>query len=160
MISSCRTKAEPVIRHGAEISFSKDDSKNCEYKICKIKEWLEKGYKSIAIICKNDKEASNVYKTLSSKGIDIKHITSKENDYNGVLVVLTSALSKGLEFDAVMVNDASENIYSSSSITDMHLLYVACTRPLHELDVIYTKNITGVFDNYSKQIENERQLVR
>ena len=154
------SEAEPVIRHGAEISFSKDDSKNCEYKICKIKEWLEKGYKSIAIICKNDKEASNVYKTLSSKGIDIKHITSKENDYNGGLVVLTSALSKGLEFDAVMVNDASENIYSSSSITDMHLLYVACTRPLHELDVIYTKNITGVFDNYSKRIENERQLVR
>lgn len=153
------SEAEPVIRHGAEITFSKDDSKNCEYKICKIKEWLEKRYKSIAIICKNDKEATNVYKILSSKGIDIKHITSKENDYNGGLVVLTSALSKGLEFDAVMVNDASENVYSSSSITDMHLLYVACTRPLHELDVIYTKNITGVFDDYSKQNENEKQLV-
>lgn len=154
------SEAEPVIRHGAEITFSKDNSKDCGYKINRIKEWLEKGYKTIAIICKNDKEALSVYKTLISKGIDVKHITSKENDYSGGLVVLTSALSKGLEFDAVMINDASDNIYSSSSITDMHLLYVACTRPLHELNVIYTKNITDVFNNYSNENTDEKKLVR
>lgn len=149
--------AEPVIRHGAEITFSKDCSKDCNYKISKINEWISKGYKTIAIICKTDKEALQTYKSLIAKGIDIKMITSKENTYSGGLFVLTSSLSKGLEFDAVMINDASNNIYSDNSTIDMHLLYVACTRPLHELNILYEKNLCNVFyDNNKIDCSNEK----
>jgi len=147
-------QAEPVIRHGEQTIFS-DYSKDNDYKITKILEWLEKGYKSIAIICKTDKEAINTYKSLKNQGINITHITAKDNEYNGGVFVVTSALSKGLEFDAVMINDASSNVYFKESKTDMHLLYVACTRALHELDVLYNNELCEVFNkenNKTKQV--------
>ena len=145
-------EADPVIRHGEKTMFS-DCSRSVDYKITKILQWLEKGYKSIAIICKTDKEALSVYKNLKNQGININHITAKENEYNGGIFVLTSALSKGLEFDAVMINDASSCVYSQNSKTDMHLLYVACTRALHELDILYNNELCQVFDNEKNKIK-------
>lgn len=55
---------------------------------------------------------------------------------------ISNQLAKGLEFDAVIINDANENIYPSNSSLDMKLLYVAITRALHELDIIYTGKLT------------------
>lgn len=40
------------------------------------------------------------------------------------------------------INNASEEIYSSENKLDMKLLYVAITRTLHKLDIIYTNEIT------------------
>lgn len=57
-------EAEPVIRHGGEISFE-DFAKIDDYKIGKIKEWINKGYKTGAVICKTDKEAEKTYNSLS-----------------------------------------------------------------------------------------------
>ena len=51
-------------------------------------------------------------------------------------------MAKGLEFDGVIITDASEEKYSSEKVIDMKLLYVAMTRPLHELKVLYKKDIT------------------
>lgn len=50
---------------------------------------------------------------------------------------ITSYLAKGLEFDGVVIADASEKEYDSDKDIDMKLLYVAMTRPLHELRVLY-----------------------
>lgn len=55
---------------------------------------------------------------------------------------ISNQLAKGLEFDAVIINVANENIYPSNSSLDMKLLYVAITRALHELDIIYTEKLT------------------
>ena len=151
-------EAEPVIRHGEEISFE-DFAKTDDYKIAKIKEWLNKGYKTVAVICKTDKEAENTYNSLSKYGIDIKHIKASDIDYNGGVFVLTSALSKGLEFDAVMINDASNKVYDENNMDDMHLLYVAETRALHELDVLYDKVLCRVFSN-EKSMNKPKVLVR
>ena len=151
-------EAEPVIRHGEEISFE-DFAKTDDYKIAKIKEWLNKGYKTVAVICKTDKEAENNYNSLSKYGIDIKHIKASDIDYNGGVFVLTSALSKGLEFDAVMINDASNKVYDENNMDDMHLLYVAETRALHELDVLYDKVLCPVLSN-EKSMNKPKVLVR
>jgi len=139
-------EATPVIRHGEKIQFL-NNSRNNEYKASKILQWIEKGYKTIAIICKTDKEAEIAYENLKNKGFDLTHMTTKNTEYSGTVFLLTSTLSKGLEFDAVMINDASSNVYSQNSISDMHLLYVACTRALHELDVLYDNNLCQVFFN-------------
>lgn len=151
-------EAKPVIRHGEEISFE-DFAKTDDYKIAKIKEWLNKGYKTVAVICKTDKEAENTYNSLSKYGIDIKHIKASDIDYNGGVFVLTSALSKGLEFDAVMINDASNKVYDENNMDDMHLLYVAETRALHELDVLYDKVLCPVLSN-EKTMNKPKVLVR
>ena len=152
------TEAEPVIRHGGEISFE-DFAKSDDYKIAKINDWLNKGYQTIAVICKTDKEAENTYNSLSKYGIDITHIKASDVDYNGGVFVLTSALSKGLEFDAVIINDASNKVYDENNMDDMHLLYVAETRALHELDVLYDKTLCPVFSN-ERTMDKPKVLVR
>lgn len=152
------TEAEPVIRHGGEISFE-DFAKSDDYKIAKINDWLNKGYQTIAVICKTDKEAENTYNSLSKYGIDITHIKASDVDYNGGVFVLTSALSKGLEFDAVIINDASNKVYDENNMDDMHLLYVTETRALHELEVLYDKTLCPVFSN-ERTMDKPKVLVR
>lgn len=152
-------QADPVIRHGEEISFV-----NCatdeKYKIKKIIDWIDKGYKSIAIVCKNDKEAKRVFESLKDKNLEVAHITSKDQEYNCKISVLTCTLSKGLEFDAVMINDASENVYSEKSSSDMHLLYVACTRALHELQILYRDNLCKVFNDDEMKLDGNQKSLK
>ncbi|MDD5865294.1 MAG: RNA polymerase recycling motor HelD [bacterium] len=151
-------EAEPVIRHGTNITFG-EFAKYDEYKIAKINEWINKGYKTLAIICKTDKEAENVYNSLKKFGIDITHIKANDMEYNGGVFVLTSELSKGLEFDAVLINNASSKVYDENNIDDMHLLYVAGTRALHEMDILYDNVLCPVFFS-EKKVDKSKTLVR
>ena len=152
--------AEPVIRKGQDVSFS-ESSKDIDYKVSKIAEWTEKGYKSIAIICKDDKEANKVFNELKDKNINANRITDENSQYSGGISVLTCKQSKGLEFDAVMLNDASTNMYSINSKEDMHLLYVACTRALHELDILYSKKPCEIFAQYTtNNLSNNNQKIK
>lgn len=137
-------QATPVIRHGAEVSI--EESNNPTFKIDKISKMLEKGYKTIAIICKDEKEVKKVYKELNDYNLDSKIISSTDTNYDGGLFVLTAAASKGLEFDGVIINNASANTYNEKSAIDMHLLYVACTRALHELNIAYNGKVISFFD--------------
>ena len=53
----------------------------------------------------------------------------------------TFYLSKGLEFDSVLLLDADENSYSEDVI-NAKLLYVGVTRAMHTLDIYYVKELT------------------
>ena len=53
------------------------------------------------------------------------------------VTVLPLALTKGLEFDAVILYNPNEESYADSDC-DAKLLYVAVTRALHELNIVYT----------------------
>lgn len=143
-------EAIPVIRHGKEVRFL-NYANNLNFKINMINHLLNKRYKTIAFICKTDIESDKLYKELLKNNIDVVQINSNTNEYNGGIVVLTSSLSKGLEFDAVIINDASEDIYISNSLADLHLLYVSCTRSLHELIILYSITLSKAFTDI-KQI--------
>lgn len=54
-------------------------------------------------------------------------------------MVLPVAYTKGLEFDAVLLLDPTEEKYPEND-GQVKLLYVAATRALHELAVLYTEN--------------------
>ena len=148
--------AMPTVRTGSEIRFI-DVSINKDIKEEIINNWINLGYKTIAIICKDEFEAQNVHEELTRKGIPIKYISSKDSSYTGGISTLSVASSKGLEFDCVLINDASANAYNSKSKIDMHLLYVAVTRALHEQSIIYNKEITSPF---KKRIQNSKILER
>ena len=45
-------------------------------------------------------------------------------------------MAKGLEFDEVIVPDADNRNYNSDY--DRNLLYIACTRAMHKLTLLYT----------------------
>ena len=142
-------EASPVIRHGLPVEFV--DSSDITEKVAEIKRLQSKDYSTIAIICKSEAEAEKLNNELNKLGIESKYICDKDNEYSGGLFVLSSISSKGLEFDAVIINDASEDKYSSKSSEDMHLLYVASTRALHELKIFFDKNLTDVYqENYAK----------
>lgn len=141
--------AEPVIRHGENVEFLECFDTN-DYKFNKIREWINKGYKTIAVICKTDKEAQEVCASLCEKGINANYISANDSQYSGGVFVLTSASAKGLEFDAVIVNDASNKVYLDGIDVDMHLLYVACTRALHEQIILYKGQLAKPFENRIK----------
>ena len=78
---------------------------------------------------------------LKKEKIESEIIYKDQEKYNGGVCILTSYLSKGLEFDVVIIADADDSIYLSNNILDMKLLYVAMTRALHKLELIYNNNI-------------------
>ncbi|GAA0789542.1 RNA polymerase recycling motor HelD [Hathewaya limosa] len=126
-------KAKPVIRHGNEVKvFEKDSLKDIAKDIHdKIEEMLQSEYKSMAIICKTLDECMKLKSLLKEKK-NVSVITGKEKDYPGGIVLIPCYLAKGLEFDVVIIANASKDMYTESEL-DVKLLYVAMTRPLHEL---------------------------
>lgn len=54
---------------------------------------------------------------------------------------MSSYLSKGLEFDSVIISNANNEYYTDSSI-DLKLLYDSLTRAMHELYINYHGEIT------------------
>lgn len=133
---------EYVERHGDEPKVTGFVEKNYMDKklIEDIKDYKQKNYKSIGIITKTAHEAKAVYEFLKENNIDVEAITKDDDEYvNGVLVI-PSYLSKGLEFDIVIIYDASEERYNSED--ERLLLYTCCTRALHVLNIYYLGEIT------------------
>lgn len=126
-------KAKPVIRHGEKVNvFEKVSLKEIAEDINhRILEMKTQGYKSMAIICKTLSECMEL-KGLLKKNKNISLITGKEKNYSGGIVIIPSYLVKGLEFDIVIIANASKESYLETDL-DVKLLYVAMTRPLHKL---------------------------
>ena len=99
----------------------------------------EKDYQSIGLICKNEQDSISLHERLKDK-IDIQLIKSDVViDLKGVFIIPVY-MSKGLEFDAVLICDADKDHYSSED--DKNLLYIACTRALHRLNLFYNGEIS------------------
>ena len=56
------------------------------------------------------------------------------------VTITTVHLSKGLEFDEVIVPFSSANNYHTD--VDKSILYIACTRAMHQLTLTYSKEIS------------------
>ena len=98
----------------------------------KIEELRNHGYQSIAVICKSAEESSRAYEALSH--IDgMKLLKSSSFDFEQGIVIVPSYLSKGIEFDAVIIYDASENVYGDESLRKV--FYTVCTRAMHCLEL-------------------------
>ncbi|MCP2034216.1 DNA helicase-2/ATP-dependent DNA helicase PcrA [Planomicrobium sp. HSC-17F08] len=87
---------------------------------------------TIAIICKSASEATHAHESLS--GIEgLKRLKTGSAEYEQGVIVIPSYLAKGIEFDAVILYDASEQMYGQESLR--RLFYTACTRAMHELQL-------------------------
>lgn len=116
-------KAIPVIRHGDKVEYSNDSIFNL------INE-LKNQYKTVAIITKTQKESNDLYEELKNN-ININLINSDNLNYDSDINILPSYLSKGLEFDSVII--VNKDNFKKDSVLDMKLLYVSMTRALHKL---------------------------
>jgi len=127
-------KVEPVVRRGNKPLVYLYESRNELQERIQATLWTieNDGYHSIAIIGKTDKECKELYKLLHKKiERPIQLLQENEAIKKDCLVIVPSYLSKGLEFDAVLIVSLGE-IYRSEEI-DIKLLYVAMTRPMHQL---------------------------
>ncbi|HOB91571.1 MAG: RNA polymerase recycling motor HelD [Bacillota bacterium] len=106
----------------------------------KIRELKQAGMESIAVICRTASDAKRVHEQLSKSLRGLTLITRQATAFEGGAVVIPSYLSKGLEFDAVLIHNASDAVYSSAR--ELRLLYTACTRALHHLFIYYTGELT------------------
>ena len=135
-------EALPVIRSAGPVIKSKINKSDKEnYIVNQVKKYKEAGFKSIAIIYKNQKELVNMNKKLKENSIESEIIYKDQEKYDGGICLLTSYLSKGLEFDVVIIADAQDEIYKYDNRLDMKLLYVSMTRALHKLELVYENNI-------------------
>ncbi|HWL25506.1 MAG TPA: RNA polymerase recycling motor HelD [Ureibacillus sp.] len=98
----------------------------------KIEELRSQGNQSIAVICKSAEESVRAFEALS--GIEgMKLLKSSSFEFEQGIAVVPSYLSKGIEFDAVIVYDASEDVYSDESLRKV--FYTVCTRAMHHLQI-------------------------
>ncbi|UOY92818.1 UvrD-helicase domain-containing protein [Ectobacillus sp. JY-23] len=100
------------------------------YIISKVIELQKRGYHTIAVICKSIAESTAAYEALNNIEA-IKLIKSGSAEYEQGVLIIPAYLAKGIEFDAVIIYDASMQVYGNESIR--RLFYTACTRALHEL---------------------------
>lgn len=96
---------------------------------------FQQGYESVAIICKTMAEAEAAQRRLGEL-LDPTPLNLANGEIEKGVVLLPAYLAKGLEFDAVIVYNASQDNYASE--LDRKLLYLACTRALHRLTLYYT----------------------
>ena len=100
----------------------------------------DKGYKSIAIICKNKENSKKLYSSLKELNDDINLIISDKCEFKIGINVISSYIAKGLEFDGVILADGESYL----SIEDKHLFYTACTRALHELHIYTNSSLENI----------------
>ena len=122
--------ANNVVRHGDKVDYiySNDIST-----IEKILNDNKDKYSHTAIICKDDVELSIAEKNLAPLNLTVLDETNISYDNNDN-ILLTVQTAKGLEFDAVIIYDATS---FTDSVIDLKLLYVAKTRALHKLCICH-----------------------
>ncbi|MDF2636645.1 MAG: Helicase superfamily 1 UvrD-related protein, partial [Pelosinus sp.] len=109
-----------------------------------IKDFKERDCKSIGIITKMESDSISLFHALQQEDIDNKDIhliTSDTYSYQGGISILPVGLAKGLEFDGVIMWNASDKEFKKNDF-DAKLLYVALSRPLYYLHILYRDNLT------------------
>ncbi|MDO3409767.1 RNA polymerase recycling motor HelD [Saccharibacillus sp. CPCC 101409] len=92
----------------------------------------EEGFDSIGIVTKTAAEAREAYEALTAAGCaGLKEVTKTTPEFEQGTLILPVYLAKGVEFDAVLIYDASARSYSKAG--ERKLFYTACTRAMHRL---------------------------
>lgn len=128
---------EAIERHGDEpnIQSFKTETHEIEAINQLIEIFLQTSYNTLGIVCKTQSQADSLYKELKSC-VGINLLNSASASFGSGIVITTAYLAKGLEFDNVIVPFISDKNYNSEP--DRQMLYVACTRAMHKLDLTHT----------------------
>ena len=128
----------PIERHGDEPTVTEYDDEKAEVEaICKlIADYKTGEHKSLGIITKSQKQAADLHKLIAKKHSEIVLLDFASSEFADGVVVLSCHMAKGLEFDRVIVPDCTQDNYRTE--LDRSLLYIACTRAMHKLDLTCT----------------------
>ncbi|RSL33012.1 hypothetical protein D7Z54_11900 [Salibacterium salarium] len=130
-------RAKPVVRRGDEPAFYHyDEMDNLAERVKNnMADWNKKNIQSMAIVTKTNEEATFIADALNSELEQPLQMLKEDEALDPEKVqILPSYLSKGLEFDGVMLVTKEERFDPANEL-DIKLLYVAMTRALHKLDI-------------------------
>lgn len=127
----------PIERHGEIPCVSACNSQAHQFhKILDlIQIFKQSGYRSLGIICKSQKQANKLYEDIKTVHEDILLLTFTSSEFKEGIIISSAHMSKGLEYDQVIVPNVSNDCYTTEM--DRSLLYVACTRAMHKLELTY-----------------------
>lgn len=131
----------PMERHGNEPAMIRFSSGAEELEAIgqMIHDFRSSGKHSLGIIFKTLRQAEEAYEVLKAQGVHL--LTADSTSFKEGAVITTAHLAKGLEFDEVIVPFASAQNYRSE--VDRSMLYIACTRAMHQLTLTYSGEISG-----------------
>lgn len=131
------TLAQPVFRSGDAVLMEYvTEGQRGKQAAQAIKE-LAKDANTLALVTRTEADAIFYHQVLQQDGMDVHLITASNQSYAGGISVLPAYLTKGLEFDAVLLVDVTAQNYTETP-ESAKLLYVGCTRALHQLVVHYS----------------------
>jgi len=128
----------PIERHGPSPEIKKANDRSDE--IAQIKKIIAKfrgsENRTLGIVCKTQLQAETLYQEIedSSKAVHLLDFSSDQ--FQEGIIVTSSHLAKGLEFDQVIVPFVDAENYKTDM--DRSLLYIACTRAMHMLTLTYS----------------------
>ena len=150
---------EPIIRHGKEVEVMQLPTKRELYEETarRCRAWQKQGLNTIAIVCRTPEKAELVARQLG-RLIPVCESNLEKAVFSDGIMVLPVVYTKGLEFDAVLIFDPDKEEYP---VDDGHakLLYVAATRALHELCVLYREELTGLIADPLPE-EKQKEIAR
>lgn len=131
--------AVPVFRSGEPVHFiSTSVETRSAAALQALRTVMNGPHTTIAVLTRTLHEAEQLHGELRTKGLEVHLINGELRQYQGGISVLPVYLSKGLEFDAVIVTDVDSDHYAPE---DAKLLYVGCTRALHELWLLHGNHV-------------------
>lgn len=135
---------EPIIRHGNPVKVLACDGKEvlAAEAVTTIKTWQSQSYETIAIVCRDESESQEV-SDLLKQYVELEDSNLETAEFGSGVMVLPVEYTKGLEFDAVLLWNPSNETYPAND-GHVKLLYVAATRALHELSVLHLGDLTDM----------------
>lgn len=112
--------------------------------IHKINELKQQNYKTIAVIAKTAEESREAFQALPDS-MSARLLTKETSSFEKGMLVLPAYLAKGIEFDAVIIYNASSECYQDEY--ERNLFYTACTRAMHELHLFSLGEISPFISN-------------
>lgn len=150
---------EPIIRHGEAVRTMACENYEdlVEHTKQEIERMRAESYETIAVICKDSEEAARVSNSLR-EAFEVVDFGDENAEFTQGVMVLPIEYAKGLEFDAVLLFDTSTENYPEQD-GYVKLLYVAATRALHELTVLYRGTQTALIAGEVSEEKKIRSLV-
>ncbi|WP_083488882.1 RNA polymerase recycling motor HelD [Companilactobacillus kimchiensis] len=126
-------KIEPFNREGdlPNLLMAKTEAESVQHVIGQVKENDKRKY-TTAIIAKTLADAEHLHELLKAKNVPSTLIRSENQRLATGTIVLPSFLAKGLEFDAVIMWDASKDKFDED---EQQLVYTIASRAMHRLTI-------------------------
>lgn len=144
---------EPFNRSGSLPVFKKVETKERLHKeiITHIQDLQEKGHETIAVICKTAAESMEAFEAFEAlqDNIHVRLMNQETYHFDKGVLILPTYLAKGIEFDAVIIYNASNEVYGREY--ERKLFYTACTRAMHELQLYSIGDRSFFFDGIDKE---------